>query len=410
MMVFEAFTTYPPHSSRTHGNSHPPPHPPPPMGSETLDKVSSRRRKNLIRGYTVFFALFALCACCVVGFHMLWGLHTVTSWTTPSLRPSHVGLYLCPSGKTHVDSLCAPVGLDIAHSIQDLKVIASEQFECKATEVEISNECRLFDPDGLEFTEESQLSTLTNGTRIAVVKGDNHFFWPTVEIGHRWRPKHVVSPIPDKPIELETLSESPRVFLIDNFLTDEEVDYLVNHAKGRLERSHVGIGKETFHNQRTSKTAWDTGSKVSMNIQHRGYDLVRMPYVKSTSDAVQVIRYNKGQMYLLHTDYFKVGYSNLDSSKPGGTNRIITIFMYLSDVEAGGGTVFPHSTHHGKVQDDRTVAAPTGVLKQEISKENEKMAQCNIIEALQVHPKRGRAILFYNQLPDGTTDIKAEHG
>jgi prolyl 4-hydroxylase len=255
-----------------------------------------------------------------------------------------------------------------------------------------------------------ELNRFVPPLHIWIVPKNALFVWPTHQVGHRQRPLGVVSANSSKPIELETLSESPRVFLIDNFLTDEEVDYLVNHAKGRLERSHVGIGKETFHNQRTSKTAWDTGSKVSMNIQHRGYDLVRMPYVKSTSDAVQVIRYNKGQMYLLHTDYFKVGYSNLDSSKPGGTNRIITIFMYLSDVEAGGGTVFPHSTHHGKVQDDRTVAAPTGVLKQEISKENEKMAQCNIIEALQVHPKRGRAILFYNQLPDGTTDIKAEHG
>lgn len=125
---------------------------------------------------------------------------------------------------------------------------------------------------------------------------------------------------------------------------------------------------------------------------------------------MQVIRYEQGQMYLLHTDYFKVGYANLDPSKPGGTNRIVTIFMYLSDVEAGGGTVFPRSTHHGKVHDARTIAHPTDALKQEIDKVNAKMEQCNLIESLQVHPKRGRAILFYNQLPDGTTDIQAEHG
>jgi hypothetical protein len=381
------------------------------MGSEAEDKISSRRQRNLQRGYVSLLILCALFVSGIAAFHFLWGWHHLIQFTTPSVRVGNVALYLCASGETHLDSACHPVGLDVAHGLADLKNIAAERHSCIATDdADISTECRFFDQDGLEITKDADLSLLTNGTRLAVVKGDNHFFWPTVKIGHRWRPKHVVSPIPDKPIEMETLSESPRVFLIDNFLTEEEITYLVEHAQGRLERSHVGIGKETFHNQRTSKTAWDTGSKISMGIQHRGYDLVRMPWDKSTTDAVQVIRYEKGQMYLLHTDYFKVGYANLDSSQPGGTNRIVTIFMYLSDVDAGGGTLFPHSKHHGEVQDDRVILNPPANLEKEIHEENKKMAQCNLADALQVHPKRGRAILFYNQLPDGTLDIKAEHG
>ena len=41
-------------------------------------------------------------------------------------------------------------------------------------------------------------------------------------------------------------------------------------------------------------------------------------------------------MFKLHTDYFKSGYDNIDSSKPDGTNRYITIFMYLNDGFVGG--------------------------------------------------------------------------
>ena len=320
---------------------------------QTIITTQRRRRSAGRRG---------VLAGLVLGAALCTGLYCVAAWLgvvgglwggglAPVVpRDASVGLHLCPSGSS-AGPECHGVDLEIAHTIRDLRREASTRFPCTAADDNgggsdedfEDNACRLFDADGLELTSEQQLSGLTNGSQLHVVKGDNHFFWPTVRLGYRWRPKHVHSPNPDKPIEMETLSESPRVFLIDNFLSDAEVEYLVAHAEGRLERSHVGIGKETFHNQRTSKTAWDTGSATSLTIQKRGYDLVRQPWNKKTTDAIQVIKYDKGQMYLLHTDYFKVGYQNLDPSKPDGTNRIVTIFMYLSDVDAGGATVFPHA-------------------------------------------------------------------
>jgi prolyl 4-hydroxylase len=338
-------------------------------------------------------------------------LPLVGSALTNTPRIAALGLSLCPAGFAAGAPGCRVVDLELAHGIDDLRAAASSAFPCTAhLKDDLHGRCRLFDEDGLEVVGERELSRLRNGSALQVVKGDNHFFWPTVRLGHKWNPKHVTSPDPERPITMETISESPRVFLIDNFLGEAEIEYLVNHAKGRLERSHVGIGKETFHNQRTSKTAWDTNSKTSRTIQRRAYDLVRQPYARNTADAIQVIKYDRGQMYLLHTDYFKVGYDTLDSSKPDGTNRIVTIFMYLSDVEAGGATVFPHATTHAKVSDDRDVVAPPKDLLQAINVENKKMADCSLEKALKVHPKRGRAVLFYNQKPDGTLDIQAEHG
>ena len=286
----------------------------------------------------------------------------------------------------------------------DLKATVAKRFESTVEET------RIFDSDGLEITTDGQLLKVATGSRVHFVKGDNHFVWPTVRLGHKFWPVHVESVDPKNPIELETISESPRVFKVKNFLSDEEVSYLIQHAQNRLERSHVGIGKESFHNERTSKTAWDTSSSVSLKIQHRAFDLVRVPYDVQKADAIQVIRYEEGQMYLLHTDYFAVGYDNLDPSKPEGTNRLVTIFMYLSDVEAGGGTVFPHSTAHENVESDLTLAEKEGQVEVVKKLYNDKMAACGKESALEVHPTKGDAILFYNQHPDGTLDPKSEHG
>jgi hypothetical protein len=189
----------------------------------------------------------------------------------------------------------------------------------------------------------------------AVPKGTN-FVWPSYQVGHMQRPLGVVSANVSKPIELETLSLSPRVFFIRNFLSDEEIEKLISFAKDKLKRSHVGIGNEGFSDDRTSKTAWDTSSPISMKIQHRAFDLVRMPFAQNQADAIQIIRYFEGQTYVGHTDYFDSGYENMDPSEEDGTNRFMTIFAYLSDVEEGGHTVFPKSTSHPPHMTSKTVA------------------------------------------------------
>lgn len=53
-------------------------------------------------------------------------------------------------------------------------------------------------------------------------------------------------------------------------------------------------------------------------------------------EEIQVLRYEEGQKYEPHYDYFvdKVNIAR-------GGHRLATVLMYLTDVEKGGETVFP---------------------------------------------------------------------
>ena len=89
--------------------------------------------------------------------------------------------------------------------------------------------------------------------------------WSPTKIGHVVFPKYVYEDEVNDDIDLlqsnrpnndnkksvismKTLSLSPKVFLIENFLSNDEIEYLVNYGKKHLAPSHVGIGKKLLIN------------------------------------------------------------------------------------------------------------------------------------------------------------------
>ncbi|KAF1888896.1 hypothetical protein Lal_00036938 [Lupinus albus] len=103
-------------------------------------------------------------------------------------------------------------------------------------------------------------------------------------------------------------------------------------------------------------------------------------------EPIQVLRYEHGQKYEPHFDFFSDKY-NLQF----GGNRVATVLMYLSNVGKGGETVFPN-TESSLLQ-----------LKDESLSECAKMGYA-------VKPIKGDALLFFSLRPNATVDIKSLHG
>merc|ERR1712164_114811 len=99
-----------------------------------------------------------------------------------------------------------------------------------------------------------------------------------------------------------TLSWTPRVFLYENFLSDEECEHMIALGEKKLEE-----------------------------VEDRVAEFSGIPW--EHQEQLQLLRYENGQEYKAHHD-------GLSSGENGG-NRIATVLMFLSEPEEGGETAFP---------------------------------------------------------------------
>ena len=244
-------------------------------------------------------------------------------------------------------------------------------------------------------------------------------------------------------IELETLTEpssnpnsDPRIFYVHNFLSAEEADDLIrfstaeeNHYKmrpstGGTHKAWNQGGSEARLTTRTSENAFDMQTRNAANIKRRAFRLLRMGgYKEQLADGIQILRYELGQAYVAHHDYFPERQSEDHNWSPnnGGSNRLATIFLYLSDVEYGGQTVFPLinklTSEKSEELVERLGEAPSKeMLKSFVADAglSENSWEDKLIEKcygqFAVPPRRGDAILFYSQKPDGELDRNSLHG
>jgi prolyl 4-hydroxylase len=198
-------------------------------------------------------------------------------------------------------------------------------------------------------------------------------------------------------LTLTTLSVAPRVFEIKNFLSDLEVDHLLGiAARSNLQRSSTragGVSEATVADAtRTSTNDWISRSTdiITDAIYRRSADLLQMneallrwrraseipefpESMISVAERLQMVHYDVGQQYTPHHDFAMPGLVN------GQPSRFATILFYLNDDMEGGETSFP-----------RWLNTETSA-------------------ALTVKPERGKAILFYNLLPDGNYDERSQH-
>ena len=140
--------------------------------------------------------------------------------------------------------------------------------------------------------------------------------------------------------------DGPWIVVFENFISQVEADALIAAgAKEGYERSQDvgaenpdGSHEDEINDGRTSENAW-------CNSEHCENNPIIRPVIERIAEAtlthvdnhesLQLLRYEPGQFYNQHHDYIEY-----QQGMPCGV-RMLTLFLYLNDVEEGGGTAFP---------------------------------------------------------------------
>lgn len=150
----------------------------------------------------------------------------------------------------------------------------------------------------------------------------------------------------DGTLALGATTDGPWVVLLENFVQEAEADRLVELGRKQGYDRSADVGKEkpdgshesSVSDSRTSHNTW-CQLKSCIEDPLVAPVIERVAKVSKTevtnSEYLQLLQYEPGQYYRQHHDYIPH-----HIHMPCGV-RILTLFIYLNDVEEGGGTHFP---------------------------------------------------------------------
>ncbi|XP_025919058.1 prolyl 4-hydroxylase subunit alpha-2 isoform X6 [Apteryx rowi] len=176
------------------------------------------------------------------------------------------------------------------------------------------------------------------------------------------------------PFKEEDEWDSPHIVRYYDVMSDEEIEKIKQLAKPRLARATVRdpkTGVLTVASYRVSKSSWleEDDDPVVAKVNRRMQQITGLTV--KTAELLQVANYGMGGQYEPHFDFSRK--DEPDAFKRLGTgNRVATFLNYMSDVEAGGATVFP----------DFGAA---------------------------IWPKKGTAVFWYNLFRSGEGDYRTRH-
>jgi len=138
----------------------------------------------------------------------------------------------------------------------------------------------------------------------------------------------------------------PDAVVYGNFLSATECAELIAHAEGHMKFSKVvdrASGKPVLHEARTSSSMFLKRGQNDLVtcIEQRISNLTGLPV--ENGEGIQILRYDVGQEYRKHYDYFNPERETTPHHIKRGGQRIATLLMYLNTPDGGGATTFPHA-------------------------------------------------------------------
>jgi prolyl 4-hydroxylase len=168
----------------------------------------------------------------------------------------------------------------------------------------------------------------------------------------------------------EAATDALQLYTFDAFLSDEECDAIVAIANRHLRPSTVTIGDDKYY--RTSRTC-DLSLLNDPVVSALDLKIATMLGIRPEyAEGTQAQRYDVGEEFKQHTDYFEPHTSEYERFAAERGNRTWTLMVYLNDDMQGGGTRF--------FAIDRTF-----------------------------QPKKGMAVLWNNLRPDGSPNADTLH-
>ena len=179
------------------------------------------------------------------------------------------------------------------------------------------------------------------------------------------------------------VSYVPKAYYFPNFISRTMAEKAIALARPQMRRSEVakyeGSSSDMVEDSRTSDGAWLNEDDFTATIKERMHAVTNLP--RKQFEAIQVLRYKKGQMYSSHHDFFDPAlYGKQD------WNRAATFYIFLSDAHTGGEFSLPRA--NGQAQPPNLSRCDTG---------------------LRVKAKAGHAVLFYGMRPDWHLDPFSLH-
>ncbi|XP_026578415.1 prolyl 4-hydroxylase subunit alpha-3 [Pseudonaja textilis] len=150
-----------------------------------------------------------------------------------------------------------------------------------------------------------------------------------------------------QPLKKELLHPRPELALYHDFLSSSEAEKIKALAAPGLQRHGIALGRKPFCGSLSDCryswiffSAWlkDSLDPVVRALGRRAAALTGLNIQHPYAEYLQVVNYGLGGHYEPHFDHATSRKSPLYQMKSG--NRIATLMVYLSSVEAGGSTAF----------------------------------------------------------------------